>query len=76
MTAIRPITYQIQVKVFEAAGRTYVRTQGDHLVYRYPGALRPVIIPKYKEVPVFVIRNNMKTIGLSVEGYFSLLEEV
>jgi hypothetical protein len=32
MTAIRPTTYQIQVKVFEAAGCTYVRTQGDHLV--------------------------------------------
>uniref|UniRef100_A0A7C4RMX3 Type II toxin-antitoxin system HicA family toxin n=1 Tax=Desulfatirhabdium butyrativorans TaxID=340467 RepID=A0A7C4RMX3_9BACT len=77
MTAvIRPTTYQVQVKVFEAAGCTYVRTQGDHLVYHYPGALRPVIIPKYREVPVFIIRNNMKTIGLSVEQYFSLLEGV
>ena len=55
MTAIRATRYQMQVKVFEAAGCTYVRTQGDHLVYRYPGALRPVIIPKYKEVPVFIM---------------------
>jgi hypothetical protein len=38
----------------EAAGCTYVRTQGDHLVYHYPGAKRPVVIPKYKEVPVFI----------------------
>ena len=35
------------VKIFEAAGCTYVRTQGDHLVYHYPGAKRPVVIPKY-----------------------------
>jgi hypothetical protein len=33
-----------------------------------------VVIPKYKEVPVFIIRNNMKVIGMSVEEYISILE--
>ena len=75
MTAIRPTTYQIQVKIFEAAGCKYVRTEGDHLVYHYPGALRPVIIPKYKEVPVFIIRNNMKVVGMTRELYQGLLEK-
>jgi hypothetical protein len=45
----------------------------DHLVYHFPGAKRPVVIPKYKEIPVFIIRNNMKVIGLSVERYLSIL---
>lgn len=76
MMVIRPTAYQVQVKVFEAVGCTYVRTKGDHLVYRYPGALRPVVIPKYKEVPVFIIRSNMNTVGMSVERYFSLLEKI
>lgn len=74
--AIKPTNYQIQVKIFEAAGCKYVRTQGDHLVYHYPGAIRPVVIPKYKEVPVFIIKNNMKVIGMSRETYLSLLESV
>jgi len=69
---IKPTTYQIQVKIFEMAGCTYIRTHGDHLVYRHPAAIRPVIIPKYKEVPVFVIKNNMKVIGLSRERYLEL----
>lgn len=73
-SGIRPTSYQVQVKIFEAAGCTYLRTQGDHLVYRCPGAKRPVVIPKYREVPVFVIRNNMRVIGLSVEKYLQLLE--
>jgi predicted RNA binding protein YcfA (HicA-like mRNA interferase family) len=60
MSAIKPTTYQVQVKIFEAAGCRYVRTQGDHLVYSYPGAMRPVVIPKYQEVPAFIIKNNMK----------------
>jgi predicted RNA binding protein YcfA (HicA-like mRNA interferase family) len=71
---IKPTSYQIQVKIFESAGCTYIRTRGDHLVYHYPGAIRPVVIPKYREVPVFIIRNNMKVVGMSIEKYLSLLE--
>jgi len=40
------------------AGCVYARTKGDHVIYHYPGAIRPVVIPKYKEVPAFVIKNN------------------
>jgi len=57
---IKPTGYQIQV--FEKAGCEYVRTKGDHLIY--------------KEIPVFVIRNNMKIIGMTREEYIELLCEV
>jgi len=73
---IRPTHYLLQVKVFEKYGCIYSRTRGDHMVYHYPGAVRPVVIPKYKEVPAFVIRNNMRTIGMTRDEYFALLEEV
>jgi len=53
---IRPTGYQVQIKIFEKAGCEFVRTKGEHLIYHYPGAIRPVIIPKYKEVPVFIIK--------------------
>jgi hypothetical protein len=72
-SGIKPTDYQTQVKIFEAAGCAYVRTHGDHLVYNFPGAKRPAVIPKYKEVPAFIIRNNMRIIDLSVERYLSLL---
>jgi len=71
---IKPTHYQVQVKIFEMAGCVYARTKGDHLIYRYPGAIRPVIIPKYKEVPTFVIKNNMRVIGMSRDEYLKLLE--
>lgn len=75
-SGIKPTSYQIQAKIFEAAGCKYVRTHGDHLVYRCPGAARPVVIPKYKEVPIFIIRNNMKIVGMTIERYLSLLGTV
>ena len=52
---IKPTHYHVQCKIFEMAGCVYARTKGDHLIYHYPGAVRPVVIPKYKEVPTFVI---------------------
>ena len=73
---IKPTNSQIQARIFEKDGCIYVRTKGDHLIYHYPGAIRPVIIPKYKEVPVFVIKNNMRVVGMSRENYLELLIEV
>ena len=73
---IKPTHYQIQAKIFEKAGCIYTRTKGDHLIYHYPGATRPVVIPKYKEVPTFVIKNNMRIIGMSRDKYLELLMKV
>lgn len=72
MDAIKPLTWQSAVKIFEAAGCVYSHTKGDHLVYHFPGALRPVVIPKYREIPVFILRNNMRVIGLTRERYLAL----
>ncbi len=74
--SIKPTSYQVQVKIFEMAGCKYVRTKGDHLIYHFPGAIRPVVIPKYSEVPVFVIKNNMKIISMSQERYLKLLRSI
>jgi predicted RNA binding protein YcfA (HicA-like mRNA interferase family) len=73
---IKPTHYQIQAKIFEKAGCIYTRKKGDHLIYHYPGATRPVVIPKYKEVPTFVIKNNMRIIGMSRDKYHELLMKV
>ncbi|MDL1983854.1 MAG: type II toxin-antitoxin system HicA family toxin [Deltaproteobacteria bacterium] len=72
---IKPTHYQVQIKIFEMAGCVYARTKGDHVIYHYPGTIRPVVIPKYKEVPTFVIKNNMRIIGMSREKYFELLQK-
>jgi len=73
---IKPTNYQVQVKIFEMAGCVYARTKGDHLIYHYPDAIRPVVIPKYKEVPAFVIKNNMRVIGMNRKQYFEFLEKI
>jgi predicted RNA binding protein YcfA (HicA-like mRNA interferase family) len=59
--------------VLEAEGFRLSRQEGDHLVYTREGVLRPVVIPKYSSVPVFIIKNNLRTAGISRERYFELL---
>ncbi len=43
------------------------------MVFTKPGVLRPIVIPRYASVPVFIIKNNLKAAGISRENYFVLL---
>jgi predicted RNA binding protein YcfA (HicA-like mRNA interferase family) len=62
-------------KVFIKAGFRLARQEGSHRSYVKPGVARPVVIPTYEEVGVAIIRNNVKTAGLSRDQNFHLLEE-
>ena len=74
MPRITPVRWRDLEKVFLAAGFQFVRQQGSHRSYTKSGVLRPVVIPAYDEVPVSIIRNNLKTAGISREEYFRLLK--
>jgi len=74
MPKISPIHFRKLQKVFEASGWRYVRTKGDHMIYEKIGFTRPVVIPKYKDIPPFIISNNLRTAGLSHADYLKLLK--
>jgi len=73
MPKLSPVSYKQLVKVFEADGFRCVRIEGDHMVFTKTGVIRPVVIPKYASVPVFIIKNNLRTAGISRDRYFELL---
>ena len=73
---ISPTNWQTQVKSFEKYGCVLVRQKGDHLVFRHRNAKRAVVIPKYDEIPVTIIRTNIKSVGMTREEYFSLLRSI
>lgn len=75
MSRIRPTDWQTQAKIFEKYGCTFKRQKGDHLIYHHPKAKRAVVIPKYKEISVAIIRSNMKTVRMSEDEYLELLSE-
>ena len=75
MPRITPVRWQALEKVFLAAGFRFARQEGSHRSYVKAGILRPIVIPTYQEVPVSIIRNNLKTAGISRDEYFRLLRE-
>jgi predicted RNA binding protein YcfA (HicA-like mRNA interferase family) len=75
MPKIIPIPARVLRRVFEKAGFKCVRSKGDHFAYIKEGVIRPIIIPDWPEVPVFIIKNNLRSAGIDREEYFKLLEE-
>jgi len=75
MSKITPIHYKKLVKVFEKEGFIFARQRGSHLYYIKAGIKRPIVIPIYKQVPVFIILNNLRAAGVSREKYFELLKD-
>lgn len=76
MPRITPIPARRLRRVFERAGFRCVRSEGDHFVYTKADTARPVVIPDWPEVPVFIIKNNLRTANISREEYFDLLRKV
>jgi len=76
MPALKPISYKLLVKAFEEEGFNFDRQRGDHLIYTKPGVSRPLVIPMYEAVPVFIIKNLLRTAGMSRERFLELLQNI
>lgn len=52
------------------------RIKGDHLIYTRPGLKRPVVITTDTDVPMFIIRTNLRTLNMSLEEYLAIIEQL
>lgn len=75
MPRLTPQNYQVLVRVFKKAGFTVKRYRGSHIIMNKPGVDRPIVIPKYDEVDVDIIKANLRTAQMSREKYFELLKK-
>lgn len=75
MAKITPVNWKTLIKIFELYGCQYLRKKGSHHILRCPGAKRAVVIPEYGEIDVDIIKNNMRTVEMSREEFFTLLKQ-
>ena len=52
------------------------RTEGDHRIWKKKGLLRPIVVRTLKDLPVFEIKNNLRTLGVSTPEYLEKVELV
>ena len=58
-------------------GLTKVRTKGGHEAWMKTGMTRPAIIQTHVDpIPEYVLRNDLRNIGVSREEFLALLEKV
>lgn len=76
MPQLTPISRKKFEKFLKFIGCRLKRTKGDHLIYDRVGLDRPVVITSDKEIPVFIIRNNLRTLKLSPEEYLEILKKI
>lgn len=76
MAKLSPVHWKIFEKVLFCVGCEFKRQKGDHRIYWSPGLKRPVVVPTDTQVPVFIIRNNLRTLGMSSQQYLEILERL
>ncbi len=63
------VSWQRFEKFLLAMGCELKGQEASHRKYKKAGILRPIIVPCRKELPDFIILNNLRTLGISRE-YF------
>ena len=77
MTALRLVPYRKLVRIAEQAGFQWARREGSHNVFRNPEG-RIVVIPDHGSQVIVrpLLRKIVRDMGLTVEEYHSLLDEL
>lgn len=76
MPRITPLNWKEFEKFLLYVGCTFQRQKGDHRVYWRSGLSRPVILPMYRSLPLFIIRNNLRTLGISMDEYLQIIKKI
>lgn len=76
MAKITPVSWQEFEKFLLYIGCEYKRKKGSHRIYHKPGLNRPIVVPEYKELPVFIIRNNLRTLDIDPKQYLEILKQL
>lgn len=76
MARLTPIHWKKFDKFLKFIGCQLTRERGDHRIYWREDLKRPVVIPKDKELPVFIIRNNLRILGINTKEFLEILKKI
>ena len=76
MAKLAPIHWRKFEKFLLFVGCDFTREKGDHRIYSRPGLPRPIVMPRDTQLPVFIIRNNLRILQISVDEYLNILSQL
>jgi predicted RNA binding protein YcfA (HicA-like mRNA interferase family) len=63
-------------KYLLSVGCVFEREKGDHRIYWKNGIPRPIVIPRDRSLPPFIIMNNLRVLGISKDEFLEALTEL
>ena len=75
MPRLTPVDWRVLEWIFKKAGFKHIRDSSNHRVFEKENSLRPIIIPKYNEVRLDIIKSNMRSANMTRDDYFSYLSK-
>jgi predicted RNA binding protein YcfA (HicA-like mRNA interferase family) len=76
MPRLVPVRWEIFEKFLLQVGCVLRRREASHRVYRKPGLIRPIVLQAKGKVPVFIILNNLRTLGIDRETYLAIIADL
>jgi len=76
MPRITSIHYKKFEKFLKYVGCEFERQRGDHLVYKRADLIRPIVFSAEPDLPMFIIQNNIKVLGISKEQYIGIIQKL
>jgi predicted RNA binding protein YcfA (HicA-like mRNA interferase family) len=76
MARLTPISWKKFDKFLLFVGCIFKHQKGSHRVYTQAGLKRPLVVPSYGEIPIFIIRNNLKLMNMTVEQYLEIIKNL
>jgi len=76
MAGIKPIHWKKFEKLLLFTGCSFEREKDDHRIYKRKDLKRPVVIPRESELPVFIIRNNLRVLKIDTTEYLEILKRI
>jgi len=76
MPHLTPINWKKFERFILFVGCHFERERGDHRLYCRDGLKRPVVIPRKGDLPIFIIRNNLRVLGIVPEEYLEILKRI
>ena len=76
MSGLTPINWKKFEKFLLFVGCHFEREKGDHRIYWRKDLKRPIVIPRENQLPVFIIRNNLRVLKIGVAEYLEILERI
>lgn len=62
-------------KFLLSEGCRFKREKGDHRIYWKDRLRRPIVIPRDKNLPPFIILNNLRILGISKECFLKKISK-